>query len=105
MFCIKSVPVGTLRSDGCHRPVRGMGCSLLLLAAHCTLARRAVGKSKQPYCFEMMQREPFAFAGLWDSWRMPGQNAAASMVMFAARIDLGPRSIIGRFTQRKEAML
>jgi len=27
------------------------------------------GKSKQPYCFEMMQREPFAFAGLWDRWR------------------------------------
>ena len=25
------------------------------------------GTSKQPYCFEMMQREPFAFAGLWDS--------------------------------------
>ena len=29
------------------------------------------GKSKQPYCFEMMEREPFAFAGLWDSWRTP----------------------------------
>ena len=29
------------------------------------------GKSKQPYCFEMMQREPFAFAGLWDSWQTP----------------------------------
>jgi putative SOS response-associated peptidase YedK len=26
-------------------------------------------KSKQPYCFEMMRREPFAFAGLWDRWR------------------------------------
>jgi len=29
------------------------------------------GKSKQPYCFEMVEREPFAFAGLWDSWRTP----------------------------------
>jgi len=29
------------------------------------------GKSKQPYCFEMMEREPFAFAGLWDNWRTP----------------------------------
>ena len=29
------------------------------------------GKSKQPYCFEMMERDPFAFAGLWDSWRTP----------------------------------
>ena len=30
---------------------------------------RKTGKSKQPYCFEMMHREPFAFAGLWDNWR------------------------------------
>lgn len=30
------------------------------------------GKSKQPYCFEMIENEPFAFAGLWDSWQAPG---------------------------------
>jgi putative SOS response-associated peptidase YedK len=29
------------------------------------------GKSKEPYCFEMIGREPFAFAGLWDRWRAP----------------------------------
>src|SRR5215467_8034871 len=29
------------------------------------------GKSKQPYCFEMVAREVFAFAGLWDRWRAP----------------------------------
>jgi putative SOS response-associated peptidase YedK len=29
------------------------------------------GKSKQPYCFEMVERQPFAFAGLWDRWRAP----------------------------------
>ena len=28
-------------------------------------------RSKQPYCFEVGQREPFAFAGLWDRWRAP----------------------------------
>ena len=33
------------------------------------------GKGKQPYCFEMIQREPFAFAGLWDSWRTPEGTA------------------------------
>jgi putative SOS response-associated peptidase YedK len=26
-------------------------------------------KSKQPFCFEVGEREPFAFAGLWDRWR------------------------------------
>jgi putative SOS response-associated peptidase YedK len=30
---------------------------------------KKTGKSKQPLCFEMMEKEPFAFAGLWDSWR------------------------------------
>ena len=29
------------------------------------------GKSKQPYCFELTERKPFAFAGLWDRWRAP----------------------------------
>jgi putative SOS response-associated peptidase YedK len=29
------------------------------------------GKSKQPYCFELHERRPFAFAGLWDRWRAP----------------------------------
>ena len=29
------------------------------------------GRGKQPYCFEMIERQPFAFAGLWDSWRTP----------------------------------
>ena len=29
------------------------------------------GRSKQPYCFEMIGREPFAFAGLWARWRAP----------------------------------
>jgi putative SOS response-associated peptidase YedK len=27
------------------------------------------GRTKQPYCFELVGREPFAFAGLWDRWR------------------------------------
>jgi putative SOS response-associated peptidase YedK len=29
------------------------------------------GKSKQPYCFELHERQPFAFAGLWDRWQTP----------------------------------
>jgi putative SOS response-associated peptidase YedK len=28
-------------------------------------------KSKQPFCFEVGEREPFAFAGLWDRWLAP----------------------------------
>ena len=29
----------------------------------------AVGKSKQPYCFEVNEGELFAFAGIWDRWK------------------------------------
>jgi putative SOS response-associated peptidase YedK len=36
---------------------------------------KKTGKSKQPYCFEMIEQEPFAFAGLWDSWRTPNGTA------------------------------
>ena len=29
------------------------------------------GKTKQPYYFSLKERSPFAFAGLWDSWKSP----------------------------------
>ena len=37
------------------------------------------GKGKQPYCFEVGECEPFAFAGLWDRWRTPDGNLAADL--------------------------
>ena len=33
-----------------------------------------VGKTKQPYCFEVNNGELFAFAGLWDRWKDPNGN-------------------------------
>ena len=30
-----------------------------------------MGSVKQPYCFEVGDRELFAFAGLWDEWTSP----------------------------------
>ena len=41
------------------------------------------GKSKQPFCFEMIEREPFAFAGLWDSWRTPEGTALETCTILA----------------------
>ncbi len=29
------------------------------------------GKTKQPFCFEVNERQLFAFAGLWERWRDP----------------------------------
>jgi len=33
------------------------------------------GKAKQPYCFEVNERELFAFAGIWDRWNDRSGNA------------------------------
>jgi putative SOS response-associated peptidase YedK len=30
---------------------------------------KRMGKSKQPYCFEVNEGELFAFAGIWDRWK------------------------------------
>lgn len=32
------------------------------------------GKQKQPYRFVMKNKEPFAFAGLWENWNKNGKN-------------------------------
>ena len=32
---------------------------------------QANGKSKQPYAIAMRDRQPFAFAGLWENWKEP----------------------------------
>jgi len=32
------------------------------------------GRTKQPYCFEVVGGKLFAFAGLWDRWRDPSGN-------------------------------
>jgi putative SOS response-associated peptidase YedK len=34
------------------------------------------GKAKQPYLYEINRGQPFAFAGLWESWRGPAGNDA-----------------------------
>ena len=33
-----------------------------------------VGKTRQPYCFEVNDGELFAFAGLWERWKDPSGN-------------------------------
>jgi len=36
---------------------------------------KKIGKSKQPYCFEVNEGELFAFAGIWDRWKNASGNA------------------------------
>jgi putative SOS response-associated peptidase YedK len=40
---------------------------------------RKEGKLKQPYFFEVDSGKPFAFAGLWEWWRDPGDEKAPAL--------------------------
>ena len=39
--------------------------------ADCLLDKKLDPKTKQPFAFAVTDREPFAFAGLWDVWKQP----------------------------------
>jgi putative SOS response-associated peptidase YedK len=40
-----------------------------LVPANAFFEWKANGKTKQPYAIAMRDREPFAFAGLWENWK------------------------------------
>lgn len=39
------------------------------------------GKQKQPYYFQVNQGEPFAFAGLWETWQSPEDERIVSCTL------------------------
>jgi hypothetical protein len=45
------------------------------------------GKSKQPYCFELHERQPFAFAGLWDRWRARDGNCLETCTILTTTLN------------------
>jgi putative SOS response-associated peptidase YedK len=48
------------------------------------------GKTKQPYCFEVIEGELFAFAGLWDRWKDPnGQWVKSCSILTTTPNDSG----------------
>jgi len=51
---------------------------------------RKMGSVKQPYCFEVGDRELFAFAGLWDEWTSPDGEVIESCTI----LTTGPNSLV-----------
>ena len=56
-------------------PLRNQRC---LVPADAFYEWRRSAKEKQPFCFEVDDGAPFAFAGLWDWWRGPDQRLVES---------------------------
>jgi putative SOS response-associated peptidase YedK len=49
--------------------------SQVLIPADAFYEWKKIGKSKEPYCFEVNEAELFAFAGIWDHWKNTGGNS------------------------------
>lgn len=57
--------------------------------------------TKQPYFFRLRSREPFAFAGLWDSWR----DAEGKEFPSCTIITCPANSVVGKIHPRMPVML
>ncbi|MBI1784887.1 SOS response-associated peptidase [Candidatus Sumerlaeota bacterium] len=60
------------------------------------------GASKQPYYFRMADRQPFAFAGIYETWRGEG---AASPIISCAIFTTGPNDLLRPIHDRMPAIL
>jgi putative SOS response-associated peptidase YedK len=60
-----------------------------------------MGKSKQPYCFEVNEGELFAFAGLWDCWKDPTGN----VVETCSILTTTPNAVTSRVHDRMPVIL
>ena len=59
------------------------------------------GKGKQPYCFEVNERQLFAFAGIWDRWRDPSGN----LVETCSILTTAPNAVTSAVHDRMPAIL
>ena len=57
---------------------------------------RREGKRKVPMRFVLKSREPFGFAGLWDSWRKPDGNELQSYTIITTQANELLKPIHGR---------
>jgi len=59
------------------------------------------GKAKQPYCFEVNDRELFAFAGLWDRWK----DASGGWIKTCSILTTTPNAVTSAVHDRMPAIL
>jgi putative SOS response-associated peptidase YedK len=59
------------------------------------------GQTKQPYCFELVDGELFAFAGLWDRWTNPHGESIESCTILTTT----PNALLVDFHDRMPVIL
>ena len=62
---------------------------------------QTMGKSKQPYCFEVDKGELFAFAGLWDRWK----DASGDWAKTCSILTTTPNAVISTVHDRMPVIL
>jgi putative SOS response-associated peptidase YedK len=60
-----------------------------------------IGKTKQPYCFEIVDGKLFAFAGLWDRWK----DASGNWVKSCSILTTTPNSVTSAVHDRMPVIL
>lgn len=63
------------------------------------------GAKKQPYYIRMRDERPFAFAGLWESWRGPKGAELASPIESCTILTTGPNELMQRLHDRMPVIL
>ncbi len=66
--------------------------------------RRQARPAKQPWALALAEREPFAFAGLWERWRDPRQPDAAPLVTCTI-ITTAPNVLVAPIHDRMPVIL
>jgi putative SOS response-associated peptidase YedK len=59
------------------------------------------GKVRQPFCFEMVNQDLFAFAGLWDSWK----NLQGKIIESCVILTGPPNSLLENFHDRMPVII
>ena len=62
---------------------------------------KKTGTSKQPFCFEVINGDLFAFAGLWDGWKDPSGNWIKNCTILTTT----PNSVTARVHDRMPVLL
>jgi putative SOS response-associated peptidase YedK len=76
-------------------------CRRCLIPADAFYEWKRMGKSKQPYCFEVNEGELFAFAGIWERWK----NASGTAVETCSILTTTPNAVIAAVHDRMPVIL